>query len=96
MAFDNTNTATSCRPGERLVAGRVYVFNADLLNAHLADERLSEGLPSDLSTVSDFALHCAFYAYLNVHARRRGDAEVEAFGTVVCNERAQRQQKAAA
>jgi hypothetical protein len=40
-----------CRPGERLVDGRPYVFNADSLNRWLAEEAVATA-PVDLSVLT--------------------------------------------
>ncbi|MES2724886.1 MAG: hypothetical protein V4656_17175 [Pseudomonadota bacterium] len=92
MPLDTANyvevaTTPVLRPGERLVAGKPYVFNEDLLNAHLADKALA-AIPADLTTVTDDALTGLFYQWLNADARRR--PEVEAVGRPICDERARR------
>jgi hypothetical protein len=99
MAFDATHPADllpGFRPGERMLHGKPYVFNQDLLNAHLADQRVARGLPADLSGLSESELTEAFYAYIDASYRRRHDHDVVQFGRAVCGERARREQKAAA
>jgi len=49
------------RPGERMVAGRPYVFNAGLLGLHLANEAV-QSAPEDLSGLTYdevFGLWCS-------------------------------------
>lgn len=87
MSLATTQTSPTCRPGERLIAGRPSIFNMGLLNAHLADEALSEA-PADLSGLSDDDLTGLFYNWLNADARRR--AEVREIGARICDERAAR------
>lgn len=52
------------RPGERLLHGRVQVFNADLLKAHLAREAVASA-PADLSGLTDDELSHLNLAALN-------------------------------
>lgn len=47
--------AHECRPGERMVAGRVFCFNAELLNDHLAAEAVANA-PASLSGLDESAL----------------------------------------
>ena len=82
-----TETAPSIRPGERLIAGKPYVFSQTLLNAHLADEALAAAT-DDLSGLSDDDLTGLFYQWLNADARRLG--EPSEIGKRICNERARR------
>lgn len=47
----SAETTTTLRPGERLLAGKPYVYDQTLLNEHLAAERLAS-VPADLSALS--------------------------------------------
>ncbi len=87
MHLTATQTAPKMLPGTRMLAGRPYVFNETLLNAHLADVAL-EAAPADLSGLSDDDLTGLFYQWLNADARRRG--EVAGIGKRICDERAAR------
>jgi len=44
-----TTAIQTCRPGERLVAGRPYIFNMRLLNEHEARERVEAAERADLT-----------------------------------------------
>ncbi len=61
MPFDAAHTAPALRPGERLVAGKPYVFDQNALNAFLAVEALRNA-PADLTALSDEDLLGLFYA----------------------------------
>lgn len=92
MAFDTEThpqrLAPGHRPGERLIGREVYVFNADSLNAHIADITV-EDAPADLTGLTYEELCTLVAAYLN-RSRRVRDAETMAFGSRVCAERASR------
>ena len=49
------------RPGERMLDGKPYVFNADLLKRYLHEERIATA-PADLTTLSDTDLMSLNYA----------------------------------
>lgn len=88
MPFDGS-TITNLRPGERLLHGAVYVFDHDLLNAHLADEAVALA-PADLTALSDADVSALWLSWLNCDRRRRRDEAVRAFGQRICAERASR------
>ncbi len=81
--------APKLRPGERLVAGRPYVFDADLLRAYEADLQV-ESAPEDLSTFTDTEVSELWGAWLNRDRRKPFDALTKAVGERVCAERAAR------
>lgn len=85
MAPATTQPAPTCRPGERLIAGRVTVFNADLLNDHLAREAIA-GAPADLSALTGEQLTKLKYAGLRI----LNDAASDALLTRVLAEQARR------
>lgn len=89
MPSDTTPTASICRPGERLIAGKVSVFNSDLLNAHLADLAV-EAAPATLSDLSDAEVSKLWGAWMNRQRRMPLDALTVTVGDLVCNERAAR------
>jgi len=78
------------RPGERMLHGRPYVFNQDLLNAYLADCTVADGVPANLAALTYGELTALVGAYLSAWSRRARDPEVQAFGAAVCGERATR------
>jgi hypothetical protein len=90
-ALLNDNRPT-LRPGERLVAGKPYVYDADALGAHIADERIAAA-PADLTTLTDSEVSTLWGAWLNADRRRR--REVEDFGRRICTERHNRPMSAA-
>lgn len=55
MPGPNQTVQHECRPGERIVAGKPYVFDAELLNNHLAEQAVADA-PADLSSLDDSAL----------------------------------------
>lgn len=61
MPFDAAQTAPALRPGERMLAGRPYIFDQNALNAFLAVEALRNA-PADLTKLSDEDLQGLFYA----------------------------------
>lgn len=77
---------TPLRPGERLVAGKPYIFDLNALNAYEADQALAN-MPADLSGLTDEAITGLYYAWLNVHGRTPRDAAVNAAGAAICAER---------
>lgn len=85
----STDTAPTLRPGERLLAGRPYVFNFDLLNAYLADEAVAAA-PADLSNLTDEEVSALWGAWMNAARRRLGDARVDEVGRLVCAEKDRR------
>lgn len=87
MAFD-AQPAIELRPGERLLHGQIVVFNSDLLNNFLADQRI-EDAPADLTALTYAKLETLVSAFLN-RSRRVRDPETMAFGSRVCAERASR------
>jgi len=86
MQLATTNQPRPLRPGERLVAGRVLVFNQDLLNAFIADEHI-ESAPSDLSGWTDEEVSELWGAWLNADRRRPFDPRVQEVGEIVCAEK---------
>lgn len=62
-----------CRPGERLVYGRPYVFNMDLLRLHEAHEAVQAALGADLSAMSYEDLTGLLYSCQTVTQVRRGN-----------------------
>lgn len=93
MAFDSA-AQTNLRPGERLLAGKPYVFDQDALNAHLADLDV-ENAPADLSILADDEITGLFYSYLNRRTRKPFDAVTIDLGERVCRERHARPMSAA-
>ena len=88
--------APGYRPGERMVAGKPYVFNADLLNLHLAHEDVLSA-PLDLRSLSYDALVGLMFKAGLVNTAADGrlpyrlDREAsEALFRRVCDERATR------
>ena len=77
------------RPGERIVAGRPYISDLNLLNAYEAD-RAIEAAPADLTALSWNELTELFYAWLNRSGRRRYDGLTDEFGRKLGAERARR------
>lgn len=61
----------ACRPGERVVAGRIYTFDQDALNLHLARER-EAAAPEDLSELGDDELASLYFAALRIDAATGG------------------------
>jgi hypothetical protein len=53
--------APGYRPGERMLDGKPYVFNADLLKRHLQQERI-ETAPADLGQLTSTQLLLIDYA----------------------------------
>ena len=78
-----------CRPGERLLAGRPYVYNQDLLNAYEADLAI-KNMGEDVGAMSDSELDGLFYQWLNRYARLPLDRLTIRAGTRICGERARR------
>jgi hypothetical protein len=64
VPFDPADSATTLRPGERLVAGRPYVYDWEALADWLAIEAKLDA-PDDLAVLTDEALTALF-----VHALR--------------------------
>lgn len=81
-----SQTTPTLRPGERLVAGKVCVFNSDLLNAYVADQRV-DGAPADLSGLSDKEVSELWGAWMSAARRRPHDPRVGAVGCIVCAEK---------
>ena len=67
MPFDAAHTHPTCRPGERLVAGKVSVFNANLLNLHVAHEVVLAA-PADLTRLTYAEVDALANAALKVAA----------------------------
>lgn len=76
------------RPGERMLHGQPYIFNADLLGSYLAEQAIA-GAPEDLTGLSYEEINSLVTAYLRL-ARGQRRAELLAFGDRVCAERASR------
>lgn len=83
------------RPGERLIAGKVSVFNQDLLNAHIADQHV-ESAPADLSRWTDDEVSVLWGAWMNAERRRPFDPRVSEVGEIVCAEKDARDSMASA
>jgi hypothetical protein len=96
MSTPNHAAHTECRPGERIVAGKVYVFNAELLNDHVAAEAVANA-PTDLSGLDERALGTLLYACLRCWALNKGaEGPWTELSLRVQAERRARDQKAAA
>jgi hypothetical protein len=80
------------RPGERMLHGRVYVYDQDALNAYRADEAVTEFMDTggDAGRLSDDALTTLFYLCLNRQARLPMDRMVRLAMVRVCGERGRR------
>lgn len=73
MPYDAAQTQPALRPGERLVAGRPTIFNADLLNLHLAHEAVLASVGADLTGWTWDELTGLLYACRTVRNVRRGN-----------------------
>ena len=62
-----TTTEAILRPGERLVAGRPYIYDQDRLNLHLAREAVAAA-PANLRKLGDTALRALSYQAVRVDA----------------------------
>lgn len=72
MPFDAAQTRPTCRPGERLVAGRVHCFDLDLRNLDVAHERVLSA-PADLSGLTYDEVTTLQMAAFSVLRARRAD-----------------------
>lgn len=71
--LDTPATAPKLRPGERLVAGKPYVFDATLLALHEAAQAVEAARNVDVRTLSHEALTSLIYAAQTVRQSRRPD-----------------------
>lgn len=101
MQIALTQPATAqLRPGERMVAGLPYVFDANLLRLHLAIEAVQASTSRPTSTLSDAEVSSLWGKWLIVDGAKRQDllalpaqpnwTVINAFGTAICDERARR------
>lgn len=79
-----------CKPGQRMLHGRPYTFNADLLKLHAAEIAL-RAIPADLSSQPDDEIQTLHGHWLTVHFEAPHDPAVRVIGERICRERSHRE-----